>query len=59
MSTDIPPTSRFTGCILGQAVGDALGFPVEGYGPARTSATAIPFPSHFTPSPFRQIVLKN
>jgi len=51
MSTDIPPTSRFTGCILGQAVGDALGFPVEGYGPTRTSAAVIPFPSHFTPHP--------
>ena len=58
MSNDIPPTSRFTGCTLGQAVGDALGFPVEGYGPARTSAAVTPFPGDFIPSPFRQIVLK-
>jgi ADP-ribosylglycohydrolase len=58
VSNDAPPTSRFTGCILDQAIGDALGFPVEGYGPARTSAAVIPFPGHFTPSPFRQIVLE-
>lgn len=28
-----PPVSRFTGCLLGQALGDALGFPVEGAPP--------------------------
>ncbi|MBL7064686.1 MAG: ADP-ribosylglycohydrolase family protein [Anaerolineae bacterium] len=47
----IPAVSRFTGCILGQAVGDALGFPVEGGGPAETSAAVTPFPDHFTSHP--------
>jgi len=46
-----PSVGRFTGCILGQAVGDALGFPVEGYGPARTSAAVTPFPGDFIPHP--------
>ena len=26
-------TERFAGCLIGQALGDALGFPVEGYPP--------------------------
>jgi len=47
----IPSVDHFTGCILGQAVGDALGFPVEGYGPAITSAAVTPFPDEFTPHP--------
>jgi ADP-ribosylglycohydrolase len=47
-----PSVDRFVGCILGQAVGDALGFPVEGYGPGRTSAAVTPFPDHFTPHPY-------
>jgi ADP-ribosylglycohydrolase len=49
--TTPPSADRFTGCILGQAVGDALGFPVEGLGPAATSAAVTPFPDHFTPHP--------
>lgn len=28
-----PPADRFAGCLLGQALGDALGFPVEGHRP--------------------------
>jgi len=42
---------RFTGCILGQAVGDALGFPVEGRPAEQTTAAITPFPNHFTPHP--------
>jgi ADP-ribosylglycohydrolase len=41
---------RFTGCILGQAVGDALGFPVEGR-PADQTAAVTPFPRQFLPHP--------
>jgi ADP-ribosylglycohydrolase len=51
MSNDTPPTSRFTGCILGQAVGDALGFPVEGWPAEQTAAAVTPFPNHFTSHP--------
>lgn len=29
----IPTRDRFTGCIIGQCLGDALGFPVEGFPP--------------------------
>jgi ADP-ribosylglycohydrolase len=49
--TTFPSVDRFTGCILGQAVADALGFPVEGRKPAETSAAVTPFPDHFTPHP--------
>lgn len=42
---------RFTGCILGQAVGDALGFPVEGRPAVQTAAAVTPFPRQFTPHP--------
>ncbi len=35
---------RFAGCILGQAVGDALGFPVEGYPPAVTAGAVADGP---------------
>jgi ADP-ribosylglycohydrolase len=42
---------RFTGCILGQAVGDALGFPVEGQPAAQTAAAVTPFPGRFPPHP--------
>ena len=49
--TIFPSADQFTGCILGQAVGDALGFPVEGRGPAETSAAVTPFPDHFAPHP--------
>jgi ADP-ribosylglycohydrolase len=38
---------RFTGCILGQAVGDALGFPVEGLPAEQTAAAVTPFPRQF------------
>jgi len=34
----LPTSDRFQGCLVGQALGDALGFPVEGYGPEYTSA---------------------
>ena len=47
--TIFPSVDQFTGCILGQAVGDALGFPVEGRGSAETWAAVTPFPDHFTP----------
>ena len=46
-----PSTGRFTGCILGQAVADALGFPVEGWPAEQTAAAVTPFPDHFTPHP--------
>jgi len=46
-----PSIDRFTGCILGQAVGDALGFPVEGWPAEQTAAAVTPFPDHFTPHP--------
>lgn len=37
---------RYVGCIIGQAVGDALGFPIEGHTPSVTSAAVIdPLPS--------------
>jgi len=49
--TVLPSIDRFTGCILGQAVGDALGFPVEGRGSAAASAAVVPFPDHFTRHP--------
>ncbi|MDY6875246.1 MAG: ADP-ribosylglycohydrolase family protein [Chloroflexota bacterium] len=49
--TIFPSADQFTGCILGQAVGDALGFPVEGCGPVETSAAVTPFPDHFAPHP--------
>ena len=29
----IPRKEQFTGCLIGQCLGDALGFPVEGYPP--------------------------
>jgi ADP-ribosylglycohydrolase len=35
---------RFIGCVIGQAVGDALGFPVEGY-PAIVTAGAVADPT--------------
>ncbi|RLC87911.1 MAG: ADP-ribosylglycohydrolase family protein [Chloroflexi bacterium] len=48
----VPPSiDRFVGCILGQAVGDALGFPVEGWPAEQTATTVTPFPDHFTPHP--------
>lgn len=34
MSTQDPTPSQFSGCLVGQCLGDALGFPVEGKGPA-------------------------
>lgn len=39
---------RFIGCVIGQAVGDALGFPVEGRPPASTASAVTPFPQRFT-----------
>jgi ADP-ribosylglycohydrolase len=30
---DIPGKEQFSGCLIGQCLGDALGFPVEGYPP--------------------------
>ncbi len=42
---------RFTGCILGQAVGDALGFLVEGHPAEQTAAAVTPFPRRFTLHP--------
>lgn len=51
MPANTPPVSRFIGCIVGQTVGDALGFPVEGHGPAITSAAVSPFPNEFTSHP--------
>lgn len=30
MSLDVPARERFSGCLIGQCLGDALGFPVEG-----------------------------
>ena len=33
-SQRLPRIDQFTGCLLGQCLGDALGFPVEGYSPA-------------------------
>jgi len=30
----IPSKGQFSGCLIGQCLGDALGFPVEGYSPA-------------------------
>jgi ADP-ribosylglycohydrolase len=35
---------RFVGCIIGQAVGDALGFPVEGHPPAVTAGVVADGP---------------
>ncbi len=32
-----PSLSQFQGCLIGQCLGDALGFPVEGYGPESCS----------------------
>jgi len=46
-----PSIDRFTGCILGQAVGDALGFPAEGWPAEQTAAVVTPFPDHFTSHP--------
>ncbi|HTT38524.1 MAG TPA: ADP-ribosylglycohydrolase family protein [Burkholderiales bacterium] len=34
MGGSIPATDRFSGCLIGQCLGDALGFPVEGCTPA-------------------------
>ncbi|MGD1996673.1 MAG: ADP-ribosylglycohydrolase family protein [Anaerolineae bacterium] len=42
---------RFVGCVIGQAVGDALGFPVEGRPPTQTTAAVTPFPDSFTAHP--------
>lgn len=33
-----PGVERFTGCLIGQALGDALGFPVEGHPPSSCTA---------------------
>jgi ADP-ribosylglycohydrolase len=33
MSPQIPARERFSGCLIGQCLGDALGFPVEGQPP--------------------------
>jgi ADP-ribosylglycohydrolase len=42
---------RFIGCVIGQAVGDALGFPVEGH-PATVTARAVADrPPHLRPHP--------
>lgn len=44
----MPPTeSQFIGCLLGQCLGDALGFPVEGYPPDACQAyvKTLPFGS--------------
>ena len=38
---------RFKGCIIGQAVGDALGFPVEGRTPIVTAEAVTDRPLHF------------
>ncbi|MEA3408536.1 MAG: ADP-ribosylglycohydrolase family protein, partial [Chloroflexota bacterium] len=29
----VPSSAQFSGCLIGQCLGDALGFPVEGEGP--------------------------
>ncbi len=51
MTENIATPGQFTGCILGQAVGDALGFPVEGRPPSQTAAAVTPFPERFIPHP--------
>ncbi len=34
----IPSVEQFSGCLLGECLGDALGFPVEGHGPEACAA---------------------
>ena len=43
--------NRFRGCVIGQAVGDALGFPIEGRTPAVTAEAVAGRPLHFQPHP--------
>ncbi len=42
---------RFIGCVVGQAVGDALGFPVEGYPPDVTAAAVADPTPRLRPHP--------
>jgi ADP-ribosylglycohydrolase len=37
-ASTVDPVDRFCGCLVGQALGDALGFPVEGYPPETCAA---------------------
>jgi ADP-ribosylglycohydrolase len=40
MDSTSPPRDRFSGCLIGECLGDALGFPVEGHPPAVCEAYA-------------------